>query len=38
MDGYEPFAREINERIEKLAEAKTTEFVCECGNTEGIGS
>ena len=28
--------REVNERIEKLAATDTTEFVCECSNTECI--
>jgi hypothetical protein len=30
--------REVNERVEKLAESDTTEFVCECSNTECIES
>ena len=28
--------REVNERVETLAEGDTSEFVCECSNTECI--
>ena len=30
--------RQVNEQVEKLAETDSTEFVCECSNTECIES
>lgn len=32
----EALFREVNERVEELAETDSTEFVCECSNTECI--